>query len=669
MTVNKGGSRARGAQGGSQSSWDEQNQAENNQYGPGQQDTTGLVGLFGVTSMTSDNRNMFEVSEVIKHLKEYYKTVSGSTTPEAQRQIIPEVDMMTAGISSILPGLVLYKIVQNTMWVMGTLFSNKDLTNASEPIRIPTGGGMQQQISVPLPPTSYADKQVIDNLRNHFGRAAELEGVKQVAIINMVVVDMEMMNHPEAGDPKDRPQRIAAYLANQWETAVLTKVTEEVPNAGQALPSPFANPKQPYGKDGHAEARVNAIQERVTKGLTLSAANMEVVASTINNINNPSSSAANSKEIARVNAIVSLSGLTFQAHLQNITAARGMQQADAIQQYLGMGGGIYQQGYKPLHPVISLESAIAGEMMNFNQGLFPFFYGLYLLMATNSNYVFTEALRKLSVGQRGNLSDLEGRIDTLLQGTQVPNRLLLTDKNITDTDVVNQWIRQNVSQHATFRSNLVTNGPDASVNNFLMRLSSNNRQKEIKTMVAVLDAMSNNKFSELLERNQRTNTGWTVDKPALHRTPMLVVNGLAEIGGKKLNTQEVDEMFLGHVKGKGGQASVLNYLGVQYGATGEEFKARCQKLRMELSQSIFDGAVHINTFAQSCVWDPSLMALIGEAMDVIGTLNVANTTASFRPNQMVFLPGAGLATLASVGSSNLNNPSAMNAFGGGWSFG
>lgn len=675
MTVKRGAQAAKNTNpsaGVGSSSWQEGNENGNgeNAYMAGHQDTNGLLGLFSITSMTSDNRNLIDVQEVAKLLKEYYKQIASSTTPEAQRKIIPEVDIMSPGISSILPGIVLHRIVNNTIWVQGVLFSNKDLTISSEPIRYAAQGGMMQQMSVPLTPTSYADKYVIENLRKHFGQVAEREGVKQVAIINMVVCDLEMLNHPEAGDPKDRNQRQMNYLAQQWEMAVLVKVTQELPANNIALPSPFKDPKAAYGKDGHAEARVNAIQDRVNKAGYLSAANMEVVASTINNVNNVNSPQTNSKEIARAQAIVSLSGLTFQAYQANLAASGNMRGSDAFQQFMGMNGSVYPQGYRPLHPVITMEHAQAGEMMNYNQGLFPFFYGLYLLMATNSNYVFTEALRKISVGARGNLSDLEPRIDGLLQGLMVPqNRLVLNEKNITDTDVVNQWIRQNVAPHATFRSNIVTNGPDSAINNYLMRLSSNNRTEEIKAMVAVLDAMTGGKFSELLDRNQHSGTGWTLDKPALHRTQMLVVNGLGEIGGKKLNTLEVDEMFLGHIKGKSGQQSVMNYLGIQYGNSQEEAKVRCQRLRQELHQSIFDGAVHINTFAQSCVWDPNLMALIGTAMDSIGTLMVANTTNSFRPNQMVFAPGAGLATMASVGSNNMNNPNAMMAFGSGFAFG
>lgn len=665
MTARKGTGKA------NTSNWDADEQNTDPSFSlAGHQDVAGLGSLFQALSMTSDNRNMVEVGQVVELMKKYYEQLEGSTTPAPQRAILPQVDMLTPGVSVILPGLVLHKIINNTMWVMGVLFSNKELTISSEAIRIANfGGAGAQQISVPLVPTSYADKTVLKNLREHFQQLAESKNIRQVAIINMIVVDMEMLNHQEAGEVKDRPQRIATYLEGQWETAVMVKLTESFPEANMPLPSPFKEPKQPFGKDGCAEARVNAIQDRVNKAGYLSAANMEVIASTINNINNPQSVQMNSKEICRAHAIVQLTGLSYQQHMANLATTRAGQQNDAIQAFLGMNGSLYPNGYRPLHPVITMETAQAGEMMNYNQGLFPYFFGLYLLMTTNADYVFTEALRRMNVGSRGNLGALEGRIDTLLQGVYMGQRPKLDDKTITDTDLVNTWIRQNVSQHATFRTNIVTNGPDAAVSNFLLRLSNKDRAKEIKVMIAVLDAMSEGKFSEILERNQKNNLGWTPDKPALHRTQMITVNGLAKLGNKELNTLEVDEMLLGHVKGKSGQQSVMNYLAIQYGMTQEDFKARCQRLRLELNQSIFDGSVHINSFAQSCVWDPLLMSAIAEAMDSIGTMNVANTVTSFRPNQLVYAPGAGLATMASAGSSNVNNLNALGAFGAGVFFG
>jgi len=630
------------------------NQSEDGGAGE-RQIQSGLGGLFQLMSFSADNRNLFELNEVHKQLEELYKAADGSTTPTIQRRMIPKVNYLTPAISSVLPGLVMNCLVEDTMWVMAVLFSTKEMTNASEPVRF-NHGGQNTNLSVPIPPVGYINAEVMDNLRGHFERQGESEGFKNVALINMLLIDLEMLNHPEAGDVKDRPKRLAAYIANQWETAFLTKAAVLLANAGEGeLPSPFSNPKKPYGKDNCAEARINSIQERVTKGLTLSAANMEVVASTANsaqNYNN-NSSTANSKEIARATAIVSLSGLPYEQHMRNLQILQQSPNRD-INAMMGMTGGIYQNGYKPLHPVITLESALAGEMMNYNQGLMPFFYCLYLLMATNTNYLFTEVLRRLSVGQRGNLIGLEGRIDSLLGGVPVPNRAMMTEKTINDIDFTNNWIRQNVSPHATFRSNLVTNGNDSAVNNFLTGLSSENREKEVKTTISVLSALSSGKFAKLVQRNIDQKSGWTPDKKVLHRTPMFVINGLAAmpVTRKKLNTQEVDEMFLFNAKGKN-VAEILNFLNTQYGATDNDPRARCQRLRMEMEQTIFDGDMHVNSFAQSCVWDPGFMAVVAEALDGIGTMTVANSQAVLRPSQGVFMPGGGLATMTHAGAGNI----------------
>jgi hypothetical protein len=632
----------------------------------------GLGGLFTIPSMTSDNRNLREVSDTLEQIQEIYKRAKNSTTAELQLRIIPEVENMTSAISPVLPGLCFYREIGGTMYVMGALFSNRQLCISSEYIRVNSMnyGGVSQSVSAPLPPASYADKNLVDNLKAHYTKVGEAKGSKLVTVINLVVVDLEMLDHPEAGEVKDRAHTLAAYLTGQWEEAILVKVPQELAVGGVELPSPFALKATPYGKDGHAEARVSAISGRVTVGKTLSAANMEVIASTMNNINNQQASSANSKEIARVTATVSLNAQSFQAYIAGLQASSGRQQQEALQRMMNLGGGIYPQGYRPLAPVITIEEAVAGEMMSYNQGLYPYFFGLYLLMSTNNNFVFAEALRKQSVGARGNLANLEVRIDEMLaQVGVIPNRIVLTEKTVSDTDLVNQWIRQNVSPHATFQVNINPCGPHAPIQNFLVGLAGKNRKEEVQTMVAILNALSNNAFSAIIERNIKANSGWNPSLPVLHRTPVITVNGLAEIGGKKLNTQELDEMMLGHLKGKGGTQAIQQYLATQYGMTQEDFKARCQKLRIELNQSVFDGAVHINSFSQTHIWDPLLMSAIGEAMDGIGTLNVANNLGSFRTNNLVYAPGAGLATYASVGSNNPNGSNISASYGLNQSFG
>ena len=681
MSINNTRSRKAQTGTGTASSWDQENPNTSSSEQDTMQSTNGtisggLAGLFGLTSMTSDNRNLKEVADTMKLVTELYEGITKSTTNETQRAIIPVIETLTSSISPLLPGLGFHRVIGGTLYVMAALFSNRNLTLSSERITIQGGNNMMsQQVSIPVAPASYINKQFLENLKDHYTRYAESKGIATVAIINALVVDLEMMNHPEAGEPKDYPHVIAAGLASEWEESLLVKAAQEFQASSGKTPTPFKDPKQPYGKDSCAEARVTAIDKRTTKFRTLTASNMEVTATTINSINNLNNSNfnANNREICRASAIVSLVGMSWEEHQRILASMNGRDQSQ-LAGFLGMGamGSIYPAGYKPLRPVITIEDVQAGEMLNNNGGLYPYFYGLFLLMTTNNNHVFMEAIRRHTVGCRGNLSALETRITQMLAQSQGgamvnnPQRIILDDKKISDTELVNMWIRQNVATHATFHVNLIPSGPHASITNFLFRLADKNNTSQVKTVVAIIDSMTNNKMSEIIARNivaanAGTPSGWTPNKPVLIPTPTLVPNGLADLGGKKLNTQELDEMMICNVKGKSGGAAIEAFLGTQYGVNpNEDYKQRSQKLRIELSQSIFDGYVHLNGFAQTHIWAPDFMAALGEAMDSIGNLSVSNTLGSFRTTNMVYAMGGGLATMVGAGNNNVGGQMGVN---------
>lgn len=626
-----------------------------------------LNDLFHTPSMSSDNRQLPEVDEVLELLKKGYTAMGESTIQPAQRAIIPTVDKVSPVISSTLPGLVLHRFVGDSVWVMLVLFSNKDNAIATETVQVLQPMGMPHKTSVLLTPTNYFTNELVDNLRKHFKQLLEQNGMKgEPEIINLMTEDLEMLQHSQAGDLKERPQRIANYLKGQWETAVFVKICSEMPKRKARLPSAFKDPSAPYGKDGWAEARVTAVENKVSKAGTLMASNMELVISTTNNPNNNNgnNNNPNSKGIVRALATVQLSAISYQMHMQNIAAiSQAGGQADAIQAFLGINGGMYANGYRPLHPVITLDSAIAEEMMNFNNGLHPYYYSLFALMCTNTDYIFAEPLRRANVGSRGNLSAFEPRIEQLIAQVYSGARPQMDDKTILDTEAVNKWMHQNISPNALFRSNVILGGLDSPVNKHLEVLSDPvlaNRQSAVQAMIAVMDSMSNGRFSEIVAENVASGKGWKPGDVALHRTKMIAVNGLAKNPqGRELNTLEVDEMYLGTHKGKAGLQQSMNYLSILYGTTNEEVRSRCQKLKIEMSTSLFDGHLHVNNFGFSCVWDPHLMAVIGKALSEMGTLTVANTYASMRPNNMAFMPMAGLQTVTSVGTSN-----GMNLLGG-----
>ena len=632
-----------------------------------------LAELFGAPSMASDNRQLPEVDSVIEVLKKSYTALEESTIPGAQRAIIPTVDKLSPAISAQLPGLVMHRVIGQDVWVMLSLFSNRDNTLASETVNVSHGlNNMPNKTSVPVTPTGYFNNELVDSLKKHFKAMLEQNGLKgNVEITNLMTIDLEMLNHSQAGDLKERPQRLANYLKGQWELAIFTKLNNVFTQHKKPLPSPFKDPSAPYGKDGWAEARVTAVDAKVSKAGTLLPSNMEVVISTVNNPNNSNQNNnvnSSSKAIVRALATVELSAISYAMHMQNLQAiSNAGGQSSAMQQFLNVGSAVYTNGYRPLHPVITLDHAQAEEMMNYNNGLFPHYYALFALMCTNNDYIFAEALRRSNVGARGNLSAFEPRIEQLIAQVWNGARTIMDDKTILDTEAVNKWMNQNIAPNALFRSNVILGGLDSPVNKHLEILSDPvlaNRQNAVATMMATLDAMSNGRFSALVAENVNAKKGWTPALPALHRTKIIAVNGLAKnAGGKELNTLEVDEMYLGTHKGKAQLQKSMDYLTIKYGTNNEESRSRCQKLRVEIQASLFDGHAHINSFGYSCVWDPHLMAVIGAALSEIGIINVANTYSSMRPNNMAFMPMAGLQTLASVGNSN--NMNILGGFGNG----
>lgn len=632
--------------------WKEANQPT--QTAQGSKD--GLAALFSQPSMSSNNRHMVEVNEVVTNVKSFYDSMRNSTTGSVQVSTIPDIENMTAVISPSLPGLCFYKEINSKMYIMGVLFSNDGMVAGSEFLQVHTQFG-QQTISFMSTPVDAANGPMIEKIKQHYQDNNARKNLTGVEIINMVVVDLEMYKHSGIQGPEDRVQRISSFLTSEWEEAILVRITKEVTEAGSRLPTPFIDGKA-YGNAGTAEARITAVTDQVGPNGMLTPSNMEIRVNTINP-NQQYANAQNSKEVVRVRASVSLAGVSYQEYLRNL-------QGQPQQQFIAPSA--YPQGYRPLRPVITLDSVQAGEQMMNNGGLYPFVYGLYILMCTNNNYAFAEALRRQNVGARGNLSSLEGRIQQLLTEAAIntpPNsRIILDDKKMGDIDLVNQWIRQNVAQHAVFQSNLILRGSNSSVNNALVLLSGDpvSRAGMVKTFVNIVDSLTNGAMTALIQEGK----GWTFSDPVLHRTSIIGVNGLAKLGDKELNTLEIDEMMLQHLKGKNNAGAIAEFLRTKFGDVNnpQDPKARAQGLRMQVSESLFDGAVHVNSFPTVAIWDPKFMSTIGMAMDKIGTLHVSGNQGSFRNNNLVFQQGAGLATYATVGTNNQGGMQVNQSFGG-----
>ena len=616
--------------------------------------TFGLVNLFNQASMVSNNRNMKEAVEVAKDVVEFYKTMETSTTSADQRKIIPTVENLTSSISPLLPGLCFHREVEGTgyLYVMGVLFAKRDLCVLNEKVYA-FQNNVRQSISIPVAPADYADKRVIDALTKHYSATAKQRGLRGVIIVNMRVVDLDMYTHKEIVDAEDRVSRIVNGLTADWEEAILTRAAEDAAKEGIVI-NPFVN-GQPYGEHKTAEARITAVSNRLDNSGMLSPSNMEIIATTANP--NIADNQQTAKEIARVRSTVSLSGVSMGDYMRDVQA--GGSGAQDYFRAMTMMQGVYPNGYRPLRPIITLDEAVAGEQMHYNGGLYPFFMGLYLNMCSNTRYAFAESLRRTNPAGRGNLSDLETRIDSILEASgispKIANRIILTEKNMGDTDVVNQWIQQNVSPNAVFQSKIVQRGNHSAINNFLTNLAFG-KEEAITTAINVMDGLSNGNWSKVLKEEAKKENGWTPNKPWLHRTSQIAPNGICSVGDKQFNTLEMDEMQIAHLKGNSAnaKAGISDLLRIIYGSAqqNEDMKARAQRLRVQMTESLYDGACHINGYGTVCIWDPTLNALWAKAMDMAGGLSLIASNFYAQNRNISFAPGIGLATYASAGGAN-----------------
>lgn len=630
---------------------EQENQQQNSNQNQSGSQATGLGALFGMTSLTAGGRDVIELTEVVDIMNKQFEGFKTSTTNQMQLDIIPTIEKLTSQVSPNLPGVSLTAKIGITRYVMVALFSNDSLNIVSKNIPMFNGGQQNNMfgsmVSTQLAPALYANKEVADNIKAFYTQRGDTDAV---VLINMKVVDLEMYKHPEILDDKDRMRHIALDLSQEWEESILVRASIESAGKGGKVPSPFQNPKKPYGQHDAAEARVNAVSGRLNTAGHISPANMEVVISTTNPNSYSDYNQTTSKEIARVTANVSLAAVTYEEFMQTNQNVQMNNMMFSMEGY---------SGYKPLRPIITIDQTKAGELMGQNGGLFPYFYGLFAVMASNNNYVFAEPLRRVS--STGSLADLEQRLDQMVVGSPMTanalaTRVKLTEKTMSDPDVVNQWIKMNVSKHATFQTNIYPAGVNSSINNFLTKLVGKGGQtpgsEELATMVGILDALSGDKFSSLIGRNRDSGKGWIPGKPVLHRTNTIVANGLTSHADKHVNTASFDEMFLANVKGKNTQA-IANYLGTVYGRVDskETYDSRCHRIGVQMKESMFTGKTHINCFGYSCIWDPELMSLIGEALSSIGALNVSGSYGSFQPDAQIFAPGIGLATTMSIGSN------------------
>jgi len=603
---------------------------------------TSLLGLLSQTSSTFTGRVIPEMTTVQEELQKVFKQRKEDRLNTLKSKIVPEIDVIDPNLSPILPGLVLWLKQENTIYVAPFLFYTKNMIVDVEEVMMYTANN-QHRVNVPKTPAGYIDKrlnhELIQKFKSNHGQTT-----------NVVQIAAGVINLEQYGDIRNEEKRIVdriqGYMDREWETGILIEVVRQTANApGASLPSPFFS-GQPYGANGTADARISAITSPVLgENGVLLPSNMEVAVVTTNpnqyGQNNPNADAT-PREVARVHANVSLLPVNHQEYLVNIRRANINP--------MGLGGPM-NDGYRPFRPCIALNNAVAGPQMNSNGGIIPFLMGLYVLMCANNKYAFADVLRRSKCGVRGNLVNLEPRLDKLFGDNHITrivgqNSTKLDSKTIIDIELVNRWIQQHIMQQAIFTVPILPTGANSALTKLLIDLNNPTTKADaVKAIMTAADAISGGAFSKAAATNSGVESkGWNPTKPIYHASNILVVDGTARFNGELFNLGELDEMSVHHFAGPSGGANADVFLRTMYQQNDREnIKARQQRLRIMLTEAMNLTDLEINGFGRVAVMDPGFMNLLGTVFSTIGTLNTSSISGNFMNNDAIFAPGTSLA--------------------------
>jgi len=601
-----------------------------------------LIDLLGQSSLLGSQRIVPEVEETAKLIKERVQSLKDGTPGEKQKKILPEVNIITKPINSSLPGLILSLAIGPVVYIMPVLFSNRNLTNTLEEIQLDQGNS-QRKMSMPFAPVTYGRPELINEIKNHYKQSMQARGVNDCVIINMRIIDLEQYNTEEVQNV-GKSQMLRDEIMRNWEQGLMVQIATIGANTDNVkLPSPFNTPgNRPYGQHNSAIARVEPVRGQYVHEGQLSPANLSVRLQTATG-NGYTGNADQSREIVTAYATVGLMGVPL-SQFRPDQGAMGMP-------YMPTMNG-RPQGYAPLQPLVIMNHSKPGEAMGDATGLSTYFMGLYGVMATNNNYLFTEGVRSRQVGSRGSLVDMEYRIKQMELGLTRDKNTEMKEAKLADVDFTANWLRNNVGPKAVFASDLIEFGSEAAIANFLMNLTPGAKDyaKRSRTVVAIIDTMTDKNFSAIIKNNMETKTGWVPGKPILHMTNQLIPVGSALVQNKRISLGEVDEMFLSHLY-QDQQGPMNQYLENMYGSNpNQPEKVRRYNLWVSLNQ-IFSEGVNLFGFGRRCYWDPGFMAAFGQAMDSIGNLQVSGSMGQFTANVAVYAPGTGYVVTAGAGQA------------------
>ena len=569
------------------------------------ENTNALFGLLGESNLFSSTHSITEVKDIQKSLEETIKYLQKNTASQSQKLSLPTlVQSITSDISAQLPGLTISTIIAGVRYVMPVLFYKSGVTEATEVIML-ANENMPRGIA--KVPASFMNQELMEKIKS---ASAFHEGqqMKNVVIVAPSVVNLETFIK-NAVKAEDVVPEVRTNLLKEWNTALYNLVVLEVTKQGAKFPTPFKDGKL-FGKDDSAVARIEPVNRATIDGKPVPY-NLAVKLHTTNKNNTQNLNSNNTRSICTTYLNVSLEAMSQAQFLQ------------ARQQRPGANVG-------PLVPVISTGITIPGETLNNNNSMLTALLGLYASIGANQMQFFSEAFRGKEVGHRGNVGNFNNYLTQMLGGAYGTAQMI-TDKNITNHAVVNNWLNTYVAPNAVYVLDLASFTEDVSNSDFWWNIiGQQNGSTYHRALITLMDVLSNNAFSRIIAenaakgQNRDPRKDWTAGDAILKPTPIMMPAGIARgKDGKWFDLAEVDGMFLRQENYYGQNEPAVNeYLGLVCGATGGDPKVRQFNIYNRLNQ-LFDTNVIIEGWKRRFVWEDAFFNTAARAMATSGALTMS----------------------------------------------
>lgn len=596
-----------------------------------------LLALLGQANLISSTHNIPEVKDVTDSLDETVKYLLKNTASEAQKLGLPQtIQNITQDISPQLPGITLSTVVGSVCYVMPVLFFKNGVTEVTESVFI-QNEAMPRGIAKVA--TSFMNHELMEKVK---ANKAFIDGkqMSKVIIVSPTVINLEVYLKNSIKH-EDMVADVRSVILKEWTTGLYNMVSLDVGKAGIAFPNPFKDGKM-FGKDETAVARVEGVNKLVIDG-KMTPYNLAVKLSTTNKNNTQNASSTNSRSIATSYLSVSLEGMS----------APQFQQARSNHPGRTVG---------PLVPVISTGITIPGETLNNNNSMITALLGLYASIGANQIQFFSEAFRNKEVGHRGNIGNFNHYLSQMLPGI-FKTEHFITDKNITNFAVINDWLQRYIAPNAVYVLDLATFSEDVSNADFWWNIVAKNSGSTYhRTLVSLCDVLSNGAFSKIVAQNaakggaRDPRKDWTLDDAILTPTQVVMPTGIA-LGkdGKWFDLAEVDGMFLRGENYYGqNEVSVNEYLGLVCGHTPGEVKVRQFNIYNRLN-ALFGSHVIVDGWKRRFVWSDAFFNTLAQAMANSGQLSMSSPAMAsmwnmqYSNDYLNYTMSAGLATQMNVG--------------------